>query len=214
MQSKRPAASTVGRPRAFDVDEALDQALKVFWRKGYEGASLPDLTRAMGINRPSLYAAFGNKEALFRKALDRYDDGPAAYVREALEEPTARAVVEALLRGAVDLLSCPRNPHGCLMVQGALSCGSTANPIRRELATRRAAGEAAIRRRFKRAISGGDLPADTDADDLARYVSTVMHGMAVQAAGGASRKALLRVVKMALRAWPASGACVGASHAG
>jgi len=149
MKSKRQAASTVGRPRAFDVDQALDQALKVFWRKGYEGASLPDLTRAMGINRPSLYAAFGNKEALFRKALDRYDDGPAAYVREALEEPTARAVVEALLRGAVDLLSCPRNPHGCLMVQGALSCGSTANPIRRELATRRAAGEAAIRRRFQ-----------------------------------------------------------------
>jgi len=206
MKSKRQAASTVGRPRAFDVDEALDQALKVFWRKGYEGASLPDLTRAMGINRPSLYAAFGNKEALFRKALDRYDDGPAAYVREALEEPTARAVVQALLRGTVDLLSCPQNPHGCLMVQGALSCGRTANPIRRELASRRAAGEAAIRRRFKRAISDGDLPADTDADDLARYVSTVMHGMAVQAAGGASRKELLRVVKMALRAWPVSGA--------
>src|SRR5712692_6248460 len=160
MKSKRQAASTVGRPRAFDVDEALD----------------------------------------------RYDDGPAAYVREALEEPTARAVIEALLRGAVDLLSCPRNPHGCLMVQGALSCGRTANPIRRELASRRAAGEAAIRRRFKRAISDGDLPADTGADDLARYVSTIMHGMAVQAAGGASRKELLRIVKMALRAWPASGA--------
>src|SRR5438445_4345026 len=144
-----------GRPREFDVDQALDRALNVFWRKGYEGASLPDLTRAMGINRPSLYAAFGNKEALFRKALDRYDDGPAAYVREALEEPTARAVVEALLRGAVHMLSCPRNPHGCLMVQGALSCGRTANPIRRELASRRAAGEAAIRRRVERGMSSG-----------------------------------------------------------
>src|SRR5213596_239882 len=168
---KKKSGAPMGRPRAFDVDKALECALRMFWRKGFEGTSLSDLTRAMGINRPSLYAAFGNKEALFRKALDRYDDGPAAYVREALEEPTARAVVEALLRGAVDLLSCPRNPHGCLMVQGALSCGSTANPIRRELATRRAAGEAAIRRRFKRAISDGDLPADTDADDLARYVS-------------------------------------------
>src|SRR3977135_1973575 len=117
-----------GRPREFDADQALDRALQVFWRKGYEGASLPDLTRAMGINRPSLYAAFGNKEALFRKALDSYHDGPAAFVRGALEEPTARAVVEALLRGTVDLLSSPRNPPGCLMVQGALSGGKTANP--------------------------------------------------------------------------------------
>ena len=206
MKSERQSASTVGRPRAFDVDEALDQALKVFWRKGYEGTSLPDLTRAMGINRPSLYAAFGNKEALFRKALDRYNDGPAAYVREALVEPTARAVVEALLRGAVEQLSSRRHPQGCLMVQGALSCGTRADPIRRELAARRAAVEVAIRRRFKRAISDDDLPADTDAGDLARYVSTVMYGMAVRAAGRASRKELLRVVKMALRAWPAGGA--------
>ena len=206
MKATGQGVATVGRPRAFDVEEALDQALQVFWRKGYEGTPLPDLTRAMGINRPSLYAAFGNKEALFRKALDRYHDGPAAFVRGALGEPTARTVVEALLRGTVDLLSCPRNPPGCLMVQGALSCGRTANPIRRELATRRAASQAAIRRRFKRAISDGDLPADTDAGDLARYVSTVMHGMAVQAAGGVSRKELLRVVNMALRAWPASGA--------
>jgi len=123
--------------------------------------------------------------------------GRAAYAREALEEPTARAVVEALLRGAVEQLSSPRHPQGCLLVQGALSCGRTADPIRRELAARRAAVEAAIRRRFKRAISDDDLPADTDAGDLARYVSTVMYGMAVRAAGGASRKELLRVVK-----WP------------
>src|SRR5881296_3008233 len=101
----------MGRPRAFDVDKALERALRMFWRKGFEGTSLSDLTKAMGINRPSLYAAFGNKEALFRKALDRYEDGPASYLREALDEPTARAVIEALLRGAVDMLSCPRNPH-------------------------------------------------------------------------------------------------------
>src|SRR5947207_11547368 len=99
-----------GRPRAFDTDAALDAALAVFWRKGYEGASLTDLTAAMGINRPSLYAAFGSKEDLFRKALDRYAEGPAAYVREALEEPTARAVAERLLRGAAELLTNPRNP--------------------------------------------------------------------------------------------------------
>src|SRR5438067_13350951 len=114
MKSKRQAASTVGRPRAFDADEALDQALTVFWRKGYEGTSLPDLTRVMGINRPSLYAAFGNKEALFRRALDRYAEGPAAYVREALNEPTAWGAAERLLHGAIDLLTDPRHPRGCL----------------------------------------------------------------------------------------------------
>src|SRR5213595_1538691 len=122
MKAKRQAASTVGRPRAFDVDEALDQALKVFWRKGYEGASLPDLTRAMGINRPSLYAAFGNKQALFRKAMARYAEGPASYLREALEAPTARAVFERLLEGGIKMVANPRQPRGCLAVQGALAC--------------------------------------------------------------------------------------------
>src|SRR5437667_8257693 len=147
MQSKRQAASTVGRPRAFDVDEALDQALKVFWRKGYEGTSLSDLTRAMGINRPSLYGAFGNKENLFRKALDRYVGGPAAYVREALKEPTARAVVERLLSEAASLLSDRRHPPGCLIVQAALSCGEEADSVRRELAASRSAGEEEHRQR-------------------------------------------------------------------
>src|SRR5260370_23346247 len=115
-EKPRPSA---GRPRAFDIDKALDRALRMFWEKGYEGTSLADLTEAMGINRPSLYAAFGNKEALFRKALDRYTSGPAAYVSEALDKPTARGVVERLLGGAADLLTNPRNPRGCLMVHGA-----------------------------------------------------------------------------------------------
>jgi AcrR family transcriptional regulator len=190
-----------GRPREFDVEKALDRALKVFWRKGYEGASLPELTRAMGINRPSLYAAFGNKEALFRKVLDRYAEGPAAYVREALNEPTARAVAERMLVGAVDLLTGPRSPRGCLLVHGALACGEAAESIRRELASRRAAGEAAIRQRFERAAAEGDLPTDVCPADLARYVVTVRQGMAVQAAGGAGREELRRVAEMALRVW-------------
>jgi AcrR family transcriptional regulator len=193
----------IGRPRAFDMDTALDRALQVFWRKGYEGTSLSDLTKAMGINRPSLYAAFGNKEALFRKALDRYVEGPAAYTRTALDEPTARAVVERLLRGVVGLLTNPRHPPGCLAVQGALACGDAADSIRRELISRRMAGEAALRQRFERAIADGDLPFDADPADLARYVVTITQGMAVQAAGGASREELRRVVEMALRAWPA-----------
>src|SRR6202166_2783726 len=152
----------MGRPRSFDIDRALDRALVVFWRKGYEGTSLSDLTKAVGVNRPSLYAAFGDKEALFRKALDRYAKGPAAYLREALNQPTARAVAQALLLGAADLLTDPQHPSGCLMVQGALVCGEASDGIRQELVTQRLAGEAAIRRRFKRAKTEGDLPAESN----------------------------------------------------
>jgi len=201
MKSKKPPRP-VGRPRSFDMDQALERALQVFWRKGYEGTSLSDLTGAMGINRPSLYAAFGDKEALFRNALDRYAEASASYVREALNQPTARGVVEKLLRGAASRLSNPKNPPGCLNVQGALACGGEADPIRRELASRRAAGEAAIRQRLKRARAEGDLPPNANPTDLARYVATVLHGMSVQAAGGATRAELQRVVQTALQAWP------------
>ncbi|GEJ57397.1 TetR/AcrR family transcriptional regulator [Anaeromyxobacter diazotrophicus] len=195
----------MARPRMFDVDEALDRALRVFWRKGYEGTSLADLTKVMRINRPSLYAAFGNKEGLFRRALDRYAEGPAAFAREALAAPTARAVVERLWSGTIDQLTDPRTPRGCLLVQGALACGDAAESIRRELAARRSAGVAALRERFERAVAEGDLPAGADPEDLARFVAAVTHGMSVQAAGGAGRDELERVVRMALRAWPAPG---------
>ena len=120
---RNPRCKRAGR-RGFDAAEALDKALHVFWQHGYEGASLSDLTEAMGINRPSLYAAFGNKEELFRRALDRYaEKGPGAVHRKALAEPTARAVVERLLNGVAEFLTEPNNPPGCLAVQGALSCG-------------------------------------------------------------------------------------------
>src|SRR5438105_3265928 len=166
----RPATIRRGRPRGFDADKALDRALKVFWRKGYEGTSLSDLTGAMGINRPSLYAAFGNKESLFQKVLDRYAGGPACFVREALNEPTARAVAERLLRQAAELQTDPRYPRGCLLVHGALACGDEADPVRRELAVRRAAGEATLRRRLERARAEGDLAPGADPGDLARYL--------------------------------------------
>lgn len=198
-----PLGSPRGRPREFDTGKALDRAMEVFWRKGYEGASLTDLTRAMGITRPSLYAAFGNKESLFLAALDRYAEGPAHYYSDALAAPTARAVVERLLRGAADLNAGPGNPGGCLIVQGALACGDDAAPMREALSARRAKGEAAIRNRFERAKAEGDLPADSDPAELARYVATVLYGMAVQAAGGASRKQLRQVAETALRAWSA-----------
>lgn len=191
-----------GRPRAFDPDKALDRALRVFWKRGYEGASLPELTRAMGINRPSLYAAFGNKEALFKKAIERYVSGPASPARDALQAPTAREVVQQLFAAGIELTTSSRNPRGCFIVQGALACGQDSETARRELLKRRAATELALRERFERAIAEKDLPTGTDAADLARYVTAILHGMAVQAAGGASRKSLQRVAKLALRAIP------------
>ena len=177
--------------------------MEVFWRKGYEGASLPDLTQAMGINRPSMYAAFGNKEALFRRALDRYAAGPARYVSDALKAPTAREAIERVFFGVIDLVTHPRHPRGCLMVQGALSCGETAECIRNELTSRREARVAQFRRRFQRAKRERDLPRSADPATLARFVATIVHGIAVQAASGASRAELKRVAKLALQALPA-----------
>lgn len=192
----------IGRPRAFDTEAALDQALNVFREKGYEGASLADLTAAMGINPPSLYAAFGNKQALFGKALDRYAEKQAGFYEDALSRPTAREAVEALLAGAVDMATDAKTPRGCLLVSGALACGEEADPVRDELARRRREGEQALRRRLERAKAEGDLPADAHPADLARYVTTVLQGLAVQAAGGAKRADLRRVADLALRAWP------------
>ena len=200
--SRPIATKPTGRPREFDADEALERALELFWRQGYEGTSLGQLTAAMGINRPSLYAAFGNKESLFRKALDRYVDAGMAFLRDALEEPTARRAIETLLRGYVALVTDPRTPAGCLTVNGALACGPDADSIRAELTARRLAGEAALRARLQRARKDGDLPADANPADLARYINTIAQGIAVQAAGGASRKQLDHVVDVALRAWP------------
>jgi AcrR family transcriptional regulator len=202
---KPQSISGRGRPRSFDKDRALDVALRVFWEKGYEGASLSDLTQAMGINRPSLYAAFGDKEALFRQVLERYEQGPVAYMKLALDEPTARGTVERLLQGTVAALTRPHSPHGCLYVQGALACGEQGGVMRKELAGRRAAAELALRKRLKKAMDEGDLPASVDPVDLARFYMAVMHGMSVQAAGGASRAAGRRGRDSAKRVAQVSG---------
>lgn len=199
---KDAAPSTMGRPREFDADAALDCALRVFWEKGYEGASLTDLTDAMGINRPSLYAAFGNKESLFRKAMERYAEGPAAYVKAALEQPTARAVAERLLAGSMEFLADPKNPRGCLMIQSALACGDAGSAVREELSRARCCTLEAIRKRFEGAKAEGDLPRNTDTCQLARFISTVMQGMSVQAASGACAGDLRGIVEMTMRAWP------------
>jgi AcrR family transcriptional regulator len=198
MKSKTP--SRLGRPRAFDTDAALDRAMHVFWAKGYEGASLFNLTRAMRINRPSLYAAFGNKEQLFQKVLDRYMNGPVAWFGTALAAAKARDVVEQIFLGTARMAEDSRIPAGCLLVQGALACGSAS--ARKEVGARRAAVEVALRGRFQQAKREGDLPENADPGELAGYVMTVVRGMAVQAAGGASGDQLRRVAQIALRAWP------------
>jgi AcrR family transcriptional regulator len=192
----------LGRPRSFDTDAALDSAMRVFWRKGYEGSSMPALTAAMGINRPSLYAAYGNKEALFRKALDRYHEGPASYLPRALSAPTAREAVEAMFYGSLSVLTNPENPGGCLMVQAALACSEDAETLRLEINARRAAAEALIRERMERAHAEGDLPSRVNPADFARYLFTVLVGMAVQASGGASREDLEKVIAHTLNTFP------------
>lgn len=201
----KPASSAAppGRPRAFCVEQALDRALRVFWQQGYEGTSLSDLTAAMGINRPSLYAAYGNKEQLFRKALDRYTENAGALLRDACAQTTARAVAERLLLAVADGATCPGNPPGCLTVRCALSGSEAADSVRLELAERRHHGEATLRQRLERAKKEGDLPAEANPADLARYVATILQGMSVQAAGGATREQLRRVARTALAGWPA-----------
>lgn len=192
-----------GRPRKFDVEDALDRALAVFWEHGFEGASLSDLTDAMRINRPSLYAAFGNKDELFRRVLDRYVEGPGGYASRALELPRARDVLEALIYGAVDLTAGPDSPRGCLNVRCAQACGPDGEVARREAQARRKLAQAQLTRRLRRAATEGDLSADVDPADLARYVHTICDGIAVQAAGGTSRAALRRIAARAMGGLPA-----------
>ena len=177
-----------GRPREFCVENALASALRVFWSKGYEGSSLTDLTEAMGITRPSLYAAFGNKEALFRQALDLYQREKLAYIGAALTAPTARGVAQNLLQGAIETCACPNEPRGCLGVISATACGSEAQSIRIA--------------RLERAIEEGDFHGPADAEAIARYLSAVLQGLAVQAGAGATRQELERVVETTLAMWP------------
>jgi AcrR family transcriptional regulator len=200
---ERPRTVAIGRPREFDFDNALDRALLVFWRNGYEGASIADLTDAMGINPPSLYAAFGNKEGLFRKVVDRYIERYAGFWEVARAAPTARAMVEHLLRASVDFVTDEANPRGCLMVRGAMACSEAANKIRDEIVTRRATGEAMLRERFERAKAEGEISPELDPAGYARYIMTVLEGLSVQAAGGTSREDLHKVAAITLRSWPA-----------
>ncbi|MBA5805043.1 TetR/AcrR family transcriptional regulator [Rhizobium changzhiense] len=192
----------MGRHREFDVEKALDAALCVFWRKGYEGASYTDLTEAAGVERPALYSAFGNKEALFRLALDRYSERFLHYIPEALQLPTSRQVAAHILFNAADLNTRYPDHTGCLGINGAVAGSDDAEPVRQALIDFRAAGQAQLRERFERAKAEGDLPETAKADALAAFVMALTHGMAVQAKAGFSREMLEAVVEQALSTWP------------
>ncbi len=191
-----------GRPREFDPAQALAAALEVFWRRGYEGASISELTEAMGITRPSLYACFGNKESLFRQALDLYERDKLCYMQTALEAPTARGVAERLLRGTLAMQCSDTEPQGCLGVISTVGGVQEAESIREEVLARRASSNAALAERFARAKQEGDFPEGIEPEAMSCYLYTVMQGMAVQASGGASRESLERLVQTTLAMWP------------
>jgi AcrR family transcriptional regulator len=193
-------AAVRGRPREFDVEEALASALRVFWEKGYDGASMTDLTDAMGITRPSLYAAFGNKEELFKRALDLYETEKLAYVKSALDAPTARGVAQRLLEGTIANITseCP----GCLGVIASVSCRSPTSPIQKDVKALAQSTRNAMIERMQRAIDEGDFSAPVEAEAMTQYLMAVLQGMAVQAGAGIGRDQLELVAAATLTAWP------------
>jgi AcrR family transcriptional regulator len=204
LAARAELAKSMGRPREFDIEKALNTAAELFWRKGYDGTSLSDLTGAIGITPPSFYFAFKNKEALFKQVVDRYQCGHLGFLAEAFDQTTPLAVAERVLYGLADAYTSKSHPPGCLVLNSSLPCSD--NPedsIRNDLAEIRKAGRIELRKRFKRFKSSGALPADADPDALAQYVLTVAWGMAVGAQSGASRNDLHRTVKLALKSWPA-----------
>ncbi|HEX2019585.1 MAG TPA: TetR/AcrR family transcriptional regulator [Aurantimonas sp.] len=191
-----------GRPREFDVDEALDKAILLFWQQGYEGTSLADLVDAMGITKPSLYAAFGNKEELFRKAVDRYAGRRLVYLDEILSQSSSRRAIEGFLMMFTGAEAPDGTPRGCLMVQGALVCSPDGDSVKDDLLSRRKSNLKRLCERLERWKAEGDLPPDTDTDSLGRYVITVANGLVVQANGGARPEQLQRVVRQFMGSWP------------
>ena len=193
---------TRGRPRVFDTDEALEKALQIFWNRGYEGASLAELTEVLGINKPSMYAAFGNKEELFKKALTRYTTYHVAFVREVIKMPTAYEVAQSFLYQAAEFLTDSSHPKGCMIVQGALSSGEGAELVKAILIQYRASYESLLTERFEKAKIDGDLTNDANSKCLAKYLAALHQGMSVQATSGASKDELIEIVNLALNAWP------------
>lgn len=194
-----------GRPLSFDRDAALETAMHVFWERGYEAASIADLTSAMGITPPSLYTAFGDKEQLFLEAIERYALGYGSAGARALdEEPTARGAIERWLLEAANELTQPCHPKGCMVVMAATNCSAAAERVQDALLLRRTEAIANVGRRIQGGIDSGELPPDTDAKDLANFYATIYQGMSMQAKDGATHESLLATVRTAMRSWPRS----------
>jgi AcrR family transcriptional regulator len=196
----------MGRPRAFDRDAALDRAMRLFWQHGYEATSLAELTRVMGVNPPSLYAAFGDKRALFTEAVLRYQQTHGAFTIRALEEePTARAAIERLLREAAASYAEPDHPRGCMIMTAAVNCGPQHVDVQNELRDHSATVRRLFTERIAADVAAGLLPAGTDAVTLARFYAATLQGMSSQARDGATAEELDRLATLALHAWPADG---------
>lgn len=193
-----------GRPRSFDRAAALERAMRVFWERGYETTSMTDLTTAMGINSPSLYAAFGCKEQLFREAVALYDATEGGPVTRALTEaPTARDAVEAVLRHNACAFTQEDKPRGCMIVLAATHCAEANTEVRDHLARWRCVGMRELAQRLDRGVREGDLPAGVDTAAVASYYTAVIQGMSVQARDGASHATLTKIVDRAMAAWDA-----------
>ncbi|MFE3443385.1 TetR/AcrR family transcriptional regulator [Nocardia sp. NPDC059180] len=192
-----------GRPRAFDRDLALQRAMEVFWEHGFEGSSMTDLTSAMGINSPSLYAAFGGKETLFREAIELYGRTEGSLTARALtDEPTAREAIEAMLRDNAVAYTAPDKPHGCMVVLAGSTYTTRTETIREFLVDKRKETSADLRARLDRGVTDGDLPADTDTAELAAFYTTVLYGLSIQARDGEGHDELMRSIDRAMAAWP------------
>lgn len=191
-----------GRPRSFDRDAALTRAMEVFWARGYEGASINDLTSAMGIGSPSLYAAFGSKEDLFREAVELYGAVEGPEIWNAVETAaTAREAAHGFLAATAHAFSRPGKPRGCMVVLSQLNATQASQSVCQALRDRRLDGQCALAARFRQAVEGGELPAKVDPDALAAFFVTVQQGMSVQARDGASEEALLKIAENAMAAW-------------
>jgi AcrR family transcriptional regulator len=188
-----------GRPIGFDKDAALEAAMLLFWERGFEGTSMADLTQAMGLNPSSIYAAFGDKHALFSLAVKRYLDLRAQYATAALEQPTLEKVIRALFQNTVAFLTTSGHPPTCMTLAGAMGCSVDAAPARDLMTEVRRQNEAAIRKRLLKARKSGELSKDIHVDDYTRYLSSILAGLSIQAANGSTKAELKRTSQMALR---------------